>query len=250
MMIECESVLQQMCTVSYNHTRKILPFVRLDAAFFLDRKSPFYADFSGNAMWKVQLWTTMYSFFFSRSTLKNLGLFAYLCYEKRIRARNFWSVHIFCNGVCLLFCIWFCWLLNSFPIFNALRSGEERCFFFCLLMFSFLAWSICHSSLCCWLCFINVLHVQNFNQTNGLLSLAYNSCNGKFLLIFPRFRFVDLLLMLPCPSTMAHIYALCGEKNATLFIIFGWKGIRGLCRQLLRSKWGNLFHIKSKLRME
>lgn len=50
MMIECESVLQQMCTVSYNHTRKILPFVRLDAAFFLDRKSPFYADFSGNAM--------------------------------------------------------------------------------------------------------------------------------------------------------------------------------------------------------
>lgn len=28
-------------------------------------------------------------FFFSLSTLKNLGLFAYLCYEKRIRARNF-----------------------------------------------------------------------------------------------------------------------------------------------------------------
>lgn len=111
-------------------------------------------------------------------------------------------------------------------------------------MFSFLAWSICHSSLCCWLCFINVLHVQNSNQTNGLLSLAYNSSNGKFLLIFPRFRFVDLLLMLPCPSTMAHIYALCGEKNATLFIIFGWKWIHGLCRQLLRSKWGIFFLYK------
>lgn len=29
MMIECESVLQQMCTVSYYHTGEILPFVRL-----------------------------------------------------------------------------------------------------------------------------------------------------------------------------------------------------------------------------
>lgn len=157
----------------------------------------------------------------------------------------------FAMALVCLFCIWFCWLLDSFPIFNALRSGEEM-FFFRLLMFSFLAWSICHSSLCCWLCSINVLHLQNFNQTNGLLSLAYNSCNGKFLLIFPRFWFVDLLLMLPCPSTMAHIYAFSGEKNATLFIIFGCKWIRGLwIRQNLRSKWGNIcFYLRSKLRME
>lgn len=64
-------------------------------------------------------------FFFARSTSENLGLFVGLCYMKR----GYVHVILICSHLTSVLVYSFLrlarWFLDSFPIFNALRSVEE-----------------------------------------------------------------------------------------------------------------------------
>lgn len=93
--------------------------------------------------------------FFARSTFENLGLFVCLCYMKR----GYVHVILICSHLTSMLVYSFLrlarWFLDSFPIFNALRSVEEIfCHPKCFTERDSFAIHPCAS-----LCFIKTLHV-------------------------------------------------------------------------------------------